>query len=212
MFDVGKTNPFNNKSLAAEVVPTFHLKKEMRVELFWSKTIHLVVLFCQLHQLLTVLFFNFATELVTIPVKHQSLVRYERQTKRASCEHEREVWNYLAQFDRIFDISLGTSTSWKKKFCTVWWNFWHFVEDEHGFWILHNSTESWTFCEAQAPVLTESCTIGRNLEHFVKDEHQFRQNLVQLGGILNILWSTSTSSDRILYNWTESLTFDWEQA
>ena len=101
-----KTNLFNNKSLAVEVVPTFHPQKGIRVALFWSKTIHLVVLFLPITSAVNRPFFNFATELVTIPVKHQLPVRYDsmRQTKRTSCEDEQEFRKNRAQFDGIFDI------------------------------------------------------------------------------------------------------------
>ena len=74
---MGKTNLFNNKSVAVEVVPTFHPKKGIRVALFWSKTILLVVLFLPITSAVDRPLFNFATELVTIPVKHQSPVSYD---------------------------------------------------------------------------------------------------------------------------------------
>ena len=105
MFDVTKTNLFYNKSLAVEVVPTFHPQKGIRVALFWSRTIHFVVLFPPITSALNRPLFNFATELVTIPVKHQLPVRYDSMRW-----DKRRVPKESAQLHGIFDISLSISS------------------------------------------------------------------------------------------------------
>ena len=150
MFDVTKTNLFYNKSLAVEVVPTFHPQKGIRVALFWSRTIHFVVLFPPITSALNRPLFNFATELVTIPVKHQLPVRYDSMRW-----DKRRVPKESAQLHGIFDISLSISS--KKNLAQV-------------------QKES---CTSSKRILLkfkkESCTIQRNLWHYVKDKHKFEK-------------------------------------
>ena len=159
MFDVTKTNLFNGKSLSVEVVPTFHPQKGIRVALFRSRIIHLVVLFLPITSALkSPFFFNFATELVTIAVKHQSPVRYDstrwdkrrERVMRTSTSSDR----IAPQFNGNFDFSLRTSTSSKKNLAQVQKR------------ILHKFKK-------------ESCTRSKknlaNLLHYVKDKHKFEK-------------------------------------